>query len=277
MNTRILSVLALSLLLAACGETGKTDATDPGGAGGKADSTSDADDWRQRVAEDLATLRKHDPARLDRLLAMEPLQTRAGHERFTTDTVHDPFAASVFINRLDRQAEAVGTRSALAEALPRTGGLYLDAIEDLLRAETDAGVRSVMIAGARRGDREVAHAVLGRGLSDPEPSVRAEAARTIGRRADGAELSAALMGALGDSDPATRAAAARSLGVLRASGAKADLAPRLSDADTEVRLEALRALGRIDAQWLAARPELARLEQDADSRIRRLAARTASR
>ena len=49
------------------------------------------------------------------------------------------------------------------------------------------------------------------------------------------------------------------------------LAARLSDPESDVRLEALRALQRIDRGWLEGRAELVKLAADPDPRIARLA------
>ena len=69
-----------------------------------------------------------------------------------------------------------------------------------------------------------------------------------------------------------RAASARALGVLQDTGATDTILAMVGDADADTRLQALRALKRIDANLLA-QVDLAALSQDADDRIAREASR----
>jgi HEAT repeat protein len=85
-------------------------------------------------------------------------------------------------------------------------------------------------------------------LDDRNPSVRAEAARSLGNyRAQAREVTPALIATLGDYDPQVRAAAANSLGRLGAAGAAANAALELAQQDLapEVAAAAHWALERI--------------------------------
>jgi len=270
MKTHALSIALL--LVAACAEG---DAPAPAPAPQTPNSTST--DWRERVQQDIDALQASDPQRLAQLESIQPARTRAGLPRFSTSAIHDPFAASVFLSRLERGTEPAGTRAALAEALPRTGGIYADALADLMGGETDGNVRTALVATGRQAPADLAVALLSTGLSDPDPRVRAESARAAAHRKDGGQLTAPLVALLWDSDAEPRAAAARSLGVLNIATVATELTRLLEDPNADVRLEALRALGQIDPSLVAALPQVARMASDPDPRIARLARAAAVR
>ena len=236
---------------------------------------ADGSSWRARVAAELAAL---DPARRAELAAAMPQTTRAGGTRFTTELVHDPRAAAVFIDRLARRTDDEPTRAALAEALPRTGGLYADAVAELIATEASELVRSVYVHSAGRAPTTHAVAILRRGFTDGAAVVRAEAARTAAAHATaGARLSAELRATLADSDPTSRAEAARALGVLGITVARNELERMLADGAADVRLAALRALDRIAPNTLAGSAAVAALANDPDERVARLAKKLAVR
>ncbi|MCG8418027.1 MAG: HEAT repeat domain-containing protein [Proteobacteria bacterium] len=227
--------------------------------------------WRQRVSLQVAELEDYAPEVLARFSSIKPLRTRAGHLRFSTDAIHDPRAAAVFLGRLERGNEPAAVRAALAQALPRTGGFFADALVDLLDAETDQRVRAVLVASARRAPVDLALPALARGLRDASPNVRAEAAYTVSALPAGARLAGTLISLLADSAEKPRVAAAEALGVLRVARARNALAALLGDASSDVRLATLRALGQIDPSWIKGRPMLGTLAADSDPRIARLA------
>jgi len=123
---------------------------------------------------------------------------------FTSDALHDPRAASVFLDRLSRGGESDEVRAALVEALPRTGGTYADAAIDLLANETSAMVRGSYVFAARRAPAAQAIVLIKRGLADAAPEVQAEAARSAAAHPSGKQLAPELRATLASSDPAVK-------------------------------------------------------------------------
>lgn len=227
--------------------------------------------WCTRVATELRDLQANDATLRSELATLMPARTRAGHLRFGTSKIHDPRATAVFLDRLASGNEPEDVRAALAEALPRTGGAYADALAGLLEAESSARVRSVLVATAARAPIAVADDVIRRGLADASIEVRLEAARTAGAHPDGARLGNALRAALATPDPGLRAEIARTLGVHRIGSARDQLVGLLADTSGDVRLQALRAIDRIAPGSLRDDAKLARLANDSDARVSRLA------
>ena len=263
--------LVITILLAAC----SADEADPPASPTQPAApvvTSSTAPWRERIAAEIAAL---DPARKSELYALVPQTTRAGGSRFTTDVIHDPRVAAVFLDRLARKTDDEATRGALAEALPRTGGVYADAVAELVGGEASPAVRAIYMHGARRAPNDHALAILRRGFADSAIEVRAEAARTASAHLAGAQLAAELRTALADSDPALRAEAARSLGILKIAVARDELSRALGDGVADVRLEAMRALDRIAPGSLAGTAMVNQLANDPDERVSRLAQKLA--
>jgi HEAT repeat protein len=210
-------------------------------------------------------------------LPAEPQRTRAGQLRFADEELHDnPEAATMILERLAIEPRAE-VRAALVEALPRTGGQWLAAIEERFTTEPAAAVRVAMAAIAPRAAGGTGGALLSLALGDREASVRTEAAHASASLGAAAALEAKLDGRLqallADAESRPRAAAARSLGVLGIGQSFPSIRSLLRDADAEVRLQALRALERLAPDRAAGLAELAALERDADARVSRLASR----
>lgn len=228
--------------------------------------------WRDRVAAEVAALRASSPQLLAELTALAPAKTRAGHVRFTSDAIHDPRAASVFLDRLARGGESEDVRAALVEALPRTGGAFADAAVELFGSESSALVRGSYVFAARRAPAPQAIALVKRGLADAAAPVQAEAARTAAAHASGAQVAAELRAALAAPDPAVRSEVARTLGLLKITDARDQLVPLLGDTSADVRLESLRAIDRIQPGFAKTLP-LDRLAADSDPRVVALVSR----
>ncbi len=226
-------------------------------------------DWTIRVDAALEQSRRVDPDLTERRLDLAPRATRAGFLRFPIEYMNVPDAAPVLLHRL-RAEESAAVRGALADSFSRLSAPWGDAVLELIAAEPEASVRAILVHSLRVLSPTQAGDALQLGLSDSDPLVRAEVARLVARRADGADLASSLTPALLDEDPTVRAASAHSLGALRIQ-ASSELVPLLDDASGEVRLQALRALDRIDpvATKGLARP----LATDVDSRVARKAAR----
>jgi HEAT repeat protein len=212
-----------------------------------------------------------DPAKRGELVALAPQTTRPGGLRFTTDVIHDARVTAVFIDRLARKTDGEDVRVALAEALPRTGGQFEDAIADLFADEGSANVRVIYVHAARRVPETRALSVFRRAFADSSVEVRAEAARSAASHEAGVKLAGELRAALGDGDPMMRAEAARSLGILKIAAARDELVRALGDGSADVRLESMRALDRIAPGSLAGSVQVTQLKSDPDERVSRLA------
>ena len=163
------SVSLILLLSAACGGTEDAPvdraSSAPLVAPAPAQAPTIDGDWRARVQADVAALQAQDPSLYAELMALAPAKTRAGHLRFTSTPSADPRATSVLIDRLLRGASE-DERAALIEALPRTRGMYADALVELFSSEPVASVRAVYVHAAKRAPADHALRVLQRGLAD---------------------------------------------------------------------------------------------------------------
>ncbi len=228
--------------------------------------------WRDRVSAELTAMRASSPQLLTELTQLAPTITRARLVRFTSDAIHDPRVAAVFLDRLSRGGESEEVRAALVEALPRTGGEFADAAVELVATEKSAVVRGSYVFAARRAPAAQAIVLIKRGLADSATEVQAEAARTAAAHPSGKRLATELRATLSSSDPAVRTEVARTLGILGITDARDTLVTMLDDASADVRLESLRAIDRIQPGFAKTLP-LAKLATDDDPRIAALVAR----
>ena len=236
------------------------------------DSTIAIDgDWRTRAVQEVERVRSEHPELHATIASLEPRQTRAGFLRFTTSVIHDPAVAPVFLARLAEGGEPPAVRAAIVEALPRTGGEYAHAVLDLLSEESDPEVRAALVASLRRAPASAAVAGLERALHDDDPAIRTIAAETAAMHTEGHALADALRSTLADDHGPARAAAARALGVFGIVDGSSELAALVEDDVAEVRLEALRALTRVDPTAASRLGTLEVLQRDADPRVARLA------
>jgi HEAT repeat protein len=253
MTTRTLSVLALLL---AC----------------DADSVPRAASTHPRAAP-AAAPEGTEEQRTASLRAVQPVETRAGHLRFTDPALRDPLAAGVFGERLADASRPAGERLALAEALPRCGGAWARVSLERLAVERDAAVRAVLVGGLRRAEEEQALTGARAGLGDAAPEVRRAAAELAGWVPEvGTAMREGLQTALADPAAEVRAAAARAIGLTGNATAFDAVTRGLTDVEAQVRLESLRALQRLDEPRARALPAVVTLRQDPDERVRRAAA-----
>ena len=206
-----------------------------------------------------------------------PIRTRDGRLRIVSQALEqDPGAAAELLRRLDAGGSSE-LRMALVDALPRTRGPWQDQALARMAAEPDAAVRKMWVATMTRAESDVAVRGMALGLGDDDPSVRAEAALVAGSlqaaalREGGFEM--LLRDRLEDSAAEVRAGAARSLGILGFADMFDDVSALLADSDANVRLQALRSLGRIDRPAARALPAVAALRDDPDAKVARAAAR----
>ncbi|MCP4444745.1 MAG: hypothetical protein GY811_05275 [Myxococcales bacterium] len=209
---------------------------------------------------------------------IQPQKARNGGLRFSDAKLVQASAAPLLLERLQSGNESEEVRRALVLALPGTQGKYAADAVQLLRTERSEVLRAALVGSMRlANDSAAALEGLALGMEDSATSVRVRAAFAIGRRADGLALADSLVAALADKSTELQATATRALGNLAAADAFDKVAALLASGDAQVRLEALRALGRIDAARAAKRPELTKLSQDSDERIRTAATKVAAK
>jgi HEAT repeat protein len=229
------------------------------------------EDWRVRLEAGLVLGWRRDAERYARLWSLQVPRDHAGLLRVPEALVADPALAPILLERVLRGGDASGARAAWVGALPMTGGDWSEATAALARDTQEPEILRACMDVARRAEPPHALEILRVGLSHADPTVRAEAARAAGWRKDGALLAPGLITALRDRDSETRAMAARSLGWLGHAEAWRPLLPLLDDASGEVRLQALRALERLDAARTARLPRLQTLAEDPDPKVSRAA------
>ncbi len=208
---------------------------------------------------------------------IQPQKARNGSLRFSDAQLVHPEAAPLLIERLEHGNDGEEVRIALIGALPGTQGEYAAWAVQSLKNERSETVRAALVDTMRlASDSAVALEGLALGLADKATPVRIRAAFATGRRADGLSLAAALVNALGDRNTELQATAARALGNLGASDTFEKVLALLGSKDSNVRLESLRALGRINAERASTLPQLGALAKDSDERIRTAAAKVAA-
>ena len=226
--------------------------------------------WQEDAAAAADALAVTSPDVAEQLAAWQPMTTRSGHLRFIGEHSHDPLLTPLMLHRLATGDDSEAVRVALVEAIARQKGTgALDALHDLALHDRHAAVRAVAVESLRKvgGDLETTTRAA---LADDAWNVREAAARSVAW-ADLAELGGDLVTVLGDSAPEVRAAAARSLGTLRQAETFTALLPLLDDGDAYVRLQALHALERIDADEAARLSQLSALTDDPDPKVARAA------
>ena len=202
---------------------------------------------------------------------LQPLRTRAGGLRFTQPAINKAGTADALLDRLATAEEPTAVRVALAEALVRTPDDYGARVAQILKTEKEPAVRVALVRSLQRQLTPAAIEGLANAFQDPDPSVRTAAAKCAGMHPQGASLAKTLVNALDDSSPQVQAQAAWSAGVLQVVAAQPRLASLLADNDPGVRLNALRAMQRIDPTAAASLDQISVLQHDTDSRIRRVA------
>lgn len=232
-------------------------------------SAAQAASWTPELSEALVVVRSLHPDLVATAASEMPRRDRAGQLRFGAVALAEPEAAPVLLDRLLRGDENPEVRVALAQILARPGHDAWHHVEmSVLATDADPRVRAALVHGLRHVDAEAAEAGLTAALSDADPTVRAEAVRVIGARADGGRWAASIEIALADAEAQVVAAAIRAAGWLRLVQVSGTLRDRLSHDDGAVRYEAIKAMRRLGALLPA---DLASLKADPDPRVARLA------
>ena len=268
-------LLALCVLVA-CDENEST--TSPDGVETKAASEGSQqqarpfsdDNWEAQLGRELERIQRERPDFFRELSELAPAKTRGAFLRFTSPLVEESDAAPLLLKRfLDEKDPLV--RSALAEALPRTKGVWKQANFDLFEREKTARVRKLLIANFRFLDADLAHEGIRMALGAPERELRTSALRAALYHPEGKRFVPEYLSALSDDQPAVRAIAARSLGVHIDSKSAGALEKALGDSDAEVRLHALRSLDKVAPERASRSAQLEALTRDEDARVSRLA------
>jgi HEAT repeat protein len=171
------------------------------------------------------------------------------------------------------------TRERAANALGGIGYAAANADDALFAALDDPSGRvraHALLALAQTGAEPPADALpkMAGLLENPDPEIRAAAARTIGLlHEDLQSLAPDLTMALGDVDARVREQAARALGMIgeAAAPALAALTARFDDAEAKVRIQAVWAVGQMGEAAARATPELVAALEDSDEEVQRQA------
>lgn len=231
-----------------------------------------AADWQVRQGAALVSAWREDADVAAELRDAPLVVTRARIGRVVHDSLGTPLARAVLADRLVNGQDVAADRLGLAHALAMDPEMDPVVLAGLISVEADPEVRAVLVWGWKESaDAQAASAGLRVALSDPSPVVRTRAAEAAAYAEIDPALADALLARLSDDTPEVRARSARALGWKKVGVAYEPLTALLGDADPAVRLQALSALERIDAERTAALPQLIELSEDADPKVARLA------
>ena len=236
------------------------------------EATAD-DDWRVSLTASAVLSWRADADAAAAIWAAPTLESRAGTPVFDARVAVDHPA--VLAERLVHADEPTEVRRAAVEQLRRTQGPWDVWVAGLATSDDDAQVRAICAEVMRYAEGEHVEAALRTALSDDNPDVRAAAARGAGWSKSGPQLIDALVTATQDGDHVVAGFAARSLGWLGASSAFDAVATVVDGPEWRSRLDALRALERIDAERATTHPVVLRARSDADERVARAASQIA--
>ncbi len=234
------------------------------------------EDWEKRVTAMDVRAWQYDQVVASVAWTVEPSQTRLPAFRFMDPRLEVPAAAGPLLARLVHGRESLDVRVAIVEAITRTGGDWPEVLADMLPDEADVATRTVMVEAARRAPIEHAVELLKLGFTDKVASVRAAAAETCPWVDANGALDGLVILALADVDAIVRAEAARAAGWMRIEDSWTPIVKLLGDPDPRVRLQAVKALQRLDPADTAGLPEVGALKQDADTKVQRAAIEAAA-
>ena len=225
------------------------------------------DNWRVRHEAGLELNSRLKPDMNEAIYRLTPMPTRAGTPRFQSELFSNPAASWSVAERLLRGGDSPDIRSALAGAHASIPDSDPSALLYIARHDRSPLVRSAAVAGLARYSEKAGLNAIQIGMEDSHARVRATAVSSAGYHKDGASLEQSLIEALEDSDPQVRSQAARVLGWLEAEAAVLPLRTLLRDSSAEVRLHALRSLRALDLETTRSLPELKQLAQYPDERM----------
>jgi hypothetical protein len=234
-------------------------------------------DWARTAVSKADALAQAQPGLAQAIATGTPNLSRTGQPLFVDATWRVPEATGALLVRIADGGDSAAERVGLLDALSRTQGDWSDAVVGLLADESSSEVRRMMVEVLREAPVESARLGVQMGLSDPQPEVRAAAARVVGNHPDGSAMGDLAVMALSDSVVAVRTEAARSIGYCGYSAGFGPMRTLLTDGDADVRFRALRSLDKLDHAKVVSMPELSMLATDADPRIAREASKLLGR
>jgi len=223
-----------------------------------------AADQSAELREAADTLRMEQPEISLRVDEMRPIKNRAGAWFFPGADLAKPAAQLLIQDRILSRDDEASVRVALVYALDSEHRFSWSIIES-----EEADVRAAMLHGYKGLNTPTSAVVLSRALQDSSADVRAEAARLAGYRSDLTDLKPHLMSGLRDESADVRQLAVRSLGWLGVADAFGPVSTLLQDPEPNVRIAAVRALGKMDLPKARALPELKALATDTEPAVQR--------
>lgn len=210
----------------------------------------------QRTQTHPALARKVDSALVTR--------TRNGSARLA-DAPMRPEAAPLYADRALHGARADAPAYAFAAVVVTRDAQWAEP----LVAHPDPAIRRAALGALHRHPEPWAQTLLAGAFLDIDIGVREVAVSTLGRHPRAQERLDDFRSAVLDPSPTVRSMAVRALGVWGGEAERAVVFARITDRDAAVRLQALRALGRLDPS--AATDAARRLASDPDQRVQRAA------
>lgn len=226
-------------------------------------------EWRAALSASAVLAWRADAEQAAATWSAATRESRAGTPVF--DARVGTSTPAVLAERLVHAGEPVAVRRALIDQLRRTDADWGPWVAGVLQTDADPGVRAMCAETLRYAEGDATVQALRSALTDPEPEVRAAAARGAGWSKVGPQLVEALVAATADADHSVAGFAARSLGWLEAGSAFDAVARVIDGADPRARLDALRALERIDAARAATHPAVQQAVSDPDAKVARAA------
>ncbi|MFT4624776.1 MAG: hypothetical protein ACI8PZ_003439 [Myxococcota bacterium] len=227
------------------------------------------DEWRAALSASAVLAWRADADQAAATWSAATRESRAGTPVF--DARVGTATPAVLAERLVHAGEPVAIRRALIDQLRRTDAVWGPWVAGLLLTDADPGVRAMCAETLRYAEGDATVRALRSALTDPDAEVRAAAARGAGWSKVGPQLVDALVAATADADHGVAGFAARSLGWLEAESAFDAVVRVIEGADPRARLDALRALERIDAARAATHPAVQQAVSDPDEKVARAA------
>jgi HEAT repeats len=240
-------------------------------------ATRTAATWQERHDARLALAWRADPDAAALAWEGTPVLSRTMVPLFTGPDFHGEVAGVVLVDRLRRGEVSTDWRGGLALAAVRAGGVPAEDLIGLFRDEPSAEARAVLLDVLKDAEKGLALAGLAEAMADDSATVRAAALQVLGGRADGAARADLVLTGTRDADPEVRAAAFQAVGWLGLSDLWDAAVVGLADPQARVRMKALRALERLDADRAVTLPEVQAMSQDPDTSVASVARRLLAR